>query len=280
MSADAAEPTPRDAYDLAVIGGGNMGAALLGGILAAGTAAVDQVVVVEPVAERRTELVAMFPGIAVAAAVPGCRNAIVAVKPNDVAAVAAAAVAAGARRLLSIAAGVTITTIETATATITSDSVVVLRAMPNTPALVGQGVTGVAPGSHATAEDVGWARSLLEGVGLVVTVSESQLDAVTGLTGSGPAYVFLIAEALADAGVAVGLTRAASEAMVAQLLVGSAHLLRERGDAAGLRAMVTSPAGTTAAGVQMLEQRAVRAALVDAVRAATDRSVELGRSPS
>ena len=118
----------------------------------------------------------------------------------------------------------------------------------------------------------------MAGVGLVVRVAEAQLDAVTGLTGSGPAYIFLVAEALMDAGVAAGLPRATVEQMVAQLLVGSSKLLAERGDPANLRAMVTSPGGTTAAGVSVLEDRAVRAALISAVQAATDRSRELGQS--
>jgi pyrroline-5-carboxylate reductase len=149
--------------------------------------------------------------------------------------------------------------------------------MPNTPALVGEGVAAIAGGAGATDADLDWAEAILSGVGLVVRVSESQLDAVTGLTGSGPAYVFLVAEALMDAGVAAGLPRATAEQMVAQLLVGSSKLLAERGDPSALRAMVTSPGGTTAAGVGVLEERAVRAALIGAVRAATDRSRELGR---
>jgi pyrroline-5-carboxylate reductase len=183
-------------------------------------------------------------------------------------------VAAGAGRVLSIAAGVTIDTIEAAA----GDGVAVLRTMPNTPALIGEGVSGLAGGTAASAADVDWAEQILSSIGVVVRVSEPQLDAVTGLTGSGPAYVFLIAEALIDAGVLAGLPRASVETMVAQLLVGSARLLAERGDAAGLRAMVTSPGGTTAAGLRVLESRAVRSALIDAVVAASDRSRQLGSS--
>jgi pyrroline-5-carboxylate reductase len=181
-------------------------------------------------------------------------------------------VAAGARRLLSIAAGVTIATIESAA----GPGVAVLRTMPNTPALVGEGVSALAGGGAATDADLDWAEQILAGVGVVVRVAERQLDAVTGLTGSGPAYVFLIAEALIDAGVLAGLPRPGVETMVAQLLVGSAKLLAERGDPAGLRAMVTSPGGTTAAGLRVLEERATRSALIDAVMAATERSRQLG----
>lgn len=260
------------AYELVVIGGGNMGAALLAGMLASGVVPADEVAVVEPQAARRHELVELFPGVAVDETIPPCRAAVVAVKPPDVPGVVTGAVAAGAARVLSIAAGVTTATLRAAA----GDGVAVVRSMPNTPALVGEGVTAIAGGPGTTDDDLAWAERILDGVGLVVRVSESQLDAVTGLTGSGPAYVFLVAEALMDAGVAAGLPRAASEQMVAQLLVGSARLLAERGDPAALRAMVTSPGGTTAAGVGVLEERAVRAALIGAVRAATERSRELG----
>ena len=148
--------------------------------------------------------------------------------------------------------------------------------MPNTPALVGEGVSALAAAPGTPAADLDWAEGILTGVGLVVRVDEAHLDAVTGLTGSGPAYVFLVAEALVDGGVLAGLPRALVEPMVAQLLTGSAKLLAERGDAAGLRAMVTSPGGTTAAGLRVLEEHAVRSALIEAVQAATARSRELG----
>jgi pyrroline-5-carboxylate reductase len=260
------------AYELVVIGGGNMGAALLGGMLSSGVVADADVAVVEPVASRRAQLVEMFPGVAVVAEVPPCAAAVVAVKPPDVPPVVTAAAAAGARRVLSVAAGVTTATLRAAA----GDGVAVVRTMPNTPALVGEGVSAIAGADGTTEADLAWAERILAGVGLVVRVSESQLDAVTGLTGSGPAYVFLVAEALVDAGVSAGLPRVAAEQMVTQLLVGSAKLLAERGDPAALRAMVTSPGGTTAAGLGVLEERAVRAALIGAVRAATERSRELG----
>jgi pyrroline-5-carboxylate reductase len=156
--------------------------------------------------------------------------------------------------------------------------VAVVRTMPNTPALVGEGLSAMAGGRAATEADLDWAQAILFGVGQVVRVDESDLDAVTGLTGSGPAYLFLVAEALIEAGVRAGLRHATVEAMIAQLMVGSAKLLAERGDPAALRVMVTSPGGTTAAGLAVLEQRATRAAFLDAVAAATARSRELGTS--
>jgi pyrroline-5-carboxylate reductase len=137
-------------------------------------------------------------------------------------------------------------------------------------------VSALAAGQHASPDDLDWAEKILAGVGLVVRLEEHHIDAVTGLTGSGPAYVFLAAEALIEAGVTAGIPRETVEPMVTQLLVGSSKLLAERGDPAALRAMVTSPGGTTAAGLRVLEERATRGALIDAVLAATARSRELG----
>jgi pyrroline-5-carboxylate reductase len=260
-------------HELVIVGGGNMGAALLGGLLSSGTITSGSVAVVEVDAERRAQLASQFPGVALAERVPLCEAAVLAVKPADIAGVAAQASEAGARRLLSIAAGVTIASIEAAT----GRPVAVMRAMPNTPALVGEAMSAIAGGTHAAEDDLAWGEQILAGVGSVVRVDERQLDAVTGLTGSGPAYVFLIAEALTEAGIAAGLPAGDVERMVAQLLVGSSKLLAERGDAAALRRMVTSPNGTTAAGVAVLEARHTRQALAAAVQAATQRSEELGR---
>ena len=155
----------------------------------------------------------------------------------------------------------------------------VVRAMPNTPALVGAGVAAIAPGRASGPAELDWAESILGSVGRVVRVSEAQLDAVTGLSGSGPAYVFLVTEALVEAGVLVGLARPVAEVLATQTVAGAGRLLVESGrSAADLRADVTSPGGTTAAGLRALEDRAVRAAFLDAVAAATARSAELGRS--
>jgi pyrroline-5-carboxylate reductase len=241
-------------------------------LLAAEGAVPTSFAVAEALPARRAELADLFPGVPIDASVPPCAAAVIAVKPGDVPAAVRAAVAAGARRVLSIAAGVSIASIEA----VAGDGVRVVRAMPNTPALVRQGASAIAAGSSATDDDLAWAESVLGAVGTVARVSEPHLDAVTALTGSGPAYVFLVAEALIDAGVAAGLPRALAADLTTQLLTGSAALLAPRGDPAALRAMVTSPAGTTAAGVHVLELRAVRAAFIDAVLAATARSRELG----
>lgn len=257
---------------LVVVGGGRMGEALLGGLLAAGWQAGD-LAVVEPVAARRHELAKAFDGVAVSAEPVPADAAVVAVKPGDVAAATTAAVGAGARRILSIAAGVTVARLEAAA----GDGVAVIRAMPNTPALVGAGAAAIAAGSAAGEDDLRWAEEVLGAVGTVVRVPEPLLDAVTGLSGSGPAYVFLVAEALIDAGVLVGLPRPTAVALVQQTLLGSAQLLAAGSEGPeALRAAVTSPGGTTAAGIRELERHGLRAALLDAVAAATARSKELG----
>lgn len=249
-----------------------MGEALVGGILSSGWATPDEVSIVEVSPERRSQLASTFGGVAVVDAPGPAEGTIVAVKPADIASVTSSVVAAGGGRILSIAAGVTLAQLEAAAGA----GVAVVRAMPNTPALVGAGASAIAGGSSATDDDLAWAESLLGSVGVVVRVTEKQLDAVTGLSGSGPAYVFLVAEAMIDAGVVAGLPRDLAVTLATQTLLGSARLLAE-GDAspADLRAAVTSPGGTTAAGVRELERAAVRGAIVDAVMAARDRATEL-----
>jgi pyrroline-5-carboxylate reductase len=180
--------------------------------------------------------------------------------------------AAGARRVLSIAAGVRLSTLEAAV----DPGVAVVRAMPNTPALVRLGASAITGGAAADDDDLRWAESILRAVGTVEQISESELDVFTGFAGSGPAYVFFIAEALTDAAVGEGLDRSTAERVVRQLLLGSATLLDREGDPTRLREEVTSPGGTTAAGLAVLVDRDVRGAVAEAVQAATSRSRELG----
>ena len=257
---------------LQIVGGGRMGEALLGGLLAAGHPA-DALAVAEVSAARREQLEASYGGVTVVERPLAAPDALLAVKPGDVAAAAAAVAEEGAERALSVAAGVTTRAIEEAS----GGRLRVVRAMPNTPALIGAGAAAISAGARAGEEDMAWAESVLGAVGVVVRVPEQDLDAVTGVSGSGPAYVFLVAEALADAGVLNGLPRDVAETLAFQTLAGAARLLAE-GDAgpADLRAAVTSPGGTTAAGLAELERHGVRAALLDAVTAATRRARELG----
>jgi len=261
---------------LQLVGGGRMGEALLTGLMVGGWAPDAEFGVVEKIEERRQELAAYFPEVRITSEPEKADGAVIAVKPGDVDDACAAVAAAGCERVLSIAAGVTIAQLEAAL----GGEIPVIRAMPNTPATVRAGAAAIAPGTYADEEDLEWAASILRAVGVVVVVPEKLLDAVTGLSGSGPAYVFLVAEALIDAGVLAGLPRETSKALATQTLLGAARLLDESGeDAEALRAAVTSPGGTTAAGLRVLEQRAVRAALLDAVMAATERSRQLGEPP-
>jgi len=258
---------------LAVYGGGRMGEALMAGLLAAKWAEPDELCVVELLAARRDELEKAHAGVQVRADGVRADGAVVAVKPGDVEAACRAIGAAGADRVLSIAAGVPLARLEAWL----GRGVPVVRAMPNTPALVGAGAAAIAGGASATDDDLAWAEVVLSAVGTVHRVAEGLLDAVTGLSGSGPAYVFLVAEALIDAGVLAGLPRPVSQALATQTLLGAARLLAESGDGAeALRAAVTSPGGTTAAGLRALEARGVRSAFIEAVQAATDRSRQLG----
>lgn len=258
--------------ELEVVGGGKMGEALLGGLLAAGWAEPADLAVVEPDGARRAELTARFEGVTVTAEPIAADGAVLAVKPHHVTAVAAQLGALGVGRLLSIAAGVRLAAIEA----VVPAGTAVVRAMPNTPSLVGRGAAAIASGSAAGDADLAWAEGILSAVGTVVRVDEVQLDAVTGLSGSGPAYVFLVAEALIDAGVQAGLAHPLATDLVVQTLLGSAELLAAGTAPAELRAAVTSPGGTTAAGLRALESAAVRAAFAEAVAAATARSRELG----
>lgn len=263
---------------LALLGGGRMGEALAIGLVDAGWDP-QTIVIAEVDADRRHAVEARLPGVRVvpspAWAATDADVVVVAVKPTDV--VDALSSCADAVRddalVLSIAAGITIDAIEAAL-----PGRPVVRAMPNTGALVGKGAAAIAAGAHADDVHLDVAERVLGAVGLVVRVKESQLDAVTGLSGSGPAYVFLVAEAMVEAGVLVGLTRETSTALVGQTLSGAAALL-EDGDEGpeALRAAVTSPGGTTAAGLRALEAHGVRAAFLEAVEAATRRSEQLGR---
>jgi len=263
---------------LVILGGGRMGEALLLGLLRGGTDP-ESLSIVEMFAPRRDELAGH--GVTVAASLDelgsGASDAavVIAVKPADVAGACAAIRVFGATRVLSIAAGVTTVRLQDGL----GSGVAVVRAMPNTAALVGSGVAAIAAGASAGPVDLAWAARILETVGTVEVVDEALLDAVTGLTGSGPAYLFLVAEALIDAGQAMGIDRPMAEKMVTQLFVGSAALLASgTGTAQELRAQVTSPNGTTAAGIEVLANSEVPQRFVEAVEAATRRSRELAAS--
>ena len=259
---------------LQLIGGGKMGEALLVGLVTNGWAAPSDLHIVEPDPARQEAVTAAVPGVSVSSRPVGGTDAVIAVKPDVVADVLPTLASAGVNRVLSIAAGVRTGAIEAGLPAGTP----VVRAMPNTPALVGKGAAAIAPGSAASPEDLDWARRILEAVGTVAVVSEADLDAVTGLSGSGPAYLFRLAEALRAAGTAQGLDSATADALTRQTLLGAATLLAESGEDPGrLRENVTSPGGTTAAGLAVLDDADFMGLIDRVVDAATKRSRELGQ---
>jgi len=264
---------------IAFLGAGNMAEAMIRGLLRGSHFAPEQITASGPREERMTELRERF-GIrtttdnreAVAADI-----VVLSIKPQILSRVLAEV--GGAIRpdalVISIAAGVPISAIESRL----SSGARVIRAMPNTPALVDAAATAIAGGEHASESDMEDARKIFDSIGITVTLDESLLDAVTGLSGSGPAYVFLILEALSDAGVKVGLSRRTSQLLAAQTLLGSAKLLLETNEHPGkLKDMVTSPGGTAITGLHTLENGGVRTTLINAVEAATKRSKELGEA--
>lgn len=261
-----------------LIGAGNMAGALVRGLLASGTLAKEQLRVSDVRRERLEEL-AKAHGIVTTLdnreLVAWANLIVLSVKPQVMDRVLDD-VGASIRPdtlVVSIAAGVPIRSIESRLHT----GVRVVRAMPNTASIVLAGATGIAPGVHATEEDVAVAKTLFDATGRSVVLDESLIDAVTGLSGSGPAYVMLMIEALADGGVKVGLHRDTAMLLAAQTVYGSAKLLLETGEHPGrLKDMVTSPGGTAIAGLHTLEAGGLRRTLMDAVENATQRATELG----
>lgn len=260
------------------VGGGNMAEALVRGLIGAKVKSPEQIVVSD-VKDERLAHFAKTHGVVTTtdnhALVKDVDVVVLSVKPQVVDKVLGA-LSSDIRPdqlVISVAAGVPIAAMEARLPAATR----VVRTMPNTPATALAGATAIAAGSHATSADVATARALFEATGRVVVLDESLLDAVTGLSGSGPAYVMLIIEALADGGVKVGLHRDTALLLAAQTVYGSAKLLLETGEHPGrLKDMVTSPGGTAIAGLHTLESGALRKTLIDAVEAATKRSIELG----
>ena len=262
---------------VAILGAGVMGETLLSGLLRSGWRNGD-LLITDRRPERRTELVERYGVDAVTneAAAARADTLVLVVKPQDMAALLAEIEphVTADRLVVSLAAGVTTAAIEDRLV----DGVAVVRVMPNTAALVDEGMAAVAGGTHATDEQVEIAASFLRSTGRVLRVPESQLDAVTAISGSGPAYIFFVVEAMIEAGVHLGLPRTTATELVVQTLVGSAKLLRETGQhPVVLREQVTSPAGTTAAAVRELEAHRVRAAFLTAMEAARDRSRALAQ---
>jgi pyrroline-5-carboxylate reductase len=262
------------------LGGGNMAEALIRGLVKGAHIEADRVWASGPRPERLAQLTDTY---GIRATVDNRELAresqilVLSVKPQIMDRVLleiSDAVRPGAL-VISLAAGVPTAAIERRL----PPSARVVRAMPNTPAVVGAGATAIARGAHAEPADLDQAKFVFDAVGITVVLEESQLDAVTGLSGSGPAYIFLILEALADAGVKVGLSRRTAQKLAAQTVMGSAKLLLDTdGHPGQLKDMVTSPGGTAIVGLHTLEEGGLRTTLINAVEAATLRSRELGRS--
>ena len=264
---------------IAFIGGGNMAEALLAGLLRKGVAAAEHLTVSDPDGHRRELLAERF-GVAVHAdnrtAAHGAELVVFCVEPQVLDAVLDEVVSSLQSRplVISVAAGYPISRLQAHLETATR----LVRAMPNTPSTIGEGVTAVSLAPGLSSEDQDRTRCLFESVGKVVVVEERLMDAVTGLSGSGPAYVFAMIEALADGGVLMGLPRATAQVLAAQTVAGAARMVLDQGtQPAVLKDRVASPGGTTIAGLSRLEQGRLRATLMSAVTAAAQRSQELGQ---
>lgn len=268
-----------DATSITFIGGGNMAAALISGLIEAGTDP-QKITVAEPAPERRAWLEKTHGVLAYASNHAACQDAqavVVAVKPGVVATVLqeAAPALAPETLVISIAAGVSLASLQVA---LPKDQPVI-RVMPNTPALVRAGISALYPASSVGLQALELGKSILGAAGEVVVLEkESQMDAVTALSGSGPAYVYQMAEALSDGGVACGLPRPLATRLAVETLLGAATLMKASDLHPGaLKDQVTSPGGTTIAGVAALEENGMRSALIKAVQAACERSIELGK---
>jgi pyrroline-5-carboxylate reductase len=260
---------------IAVIGAGKMGEALVSGLLKASASPAD-LLITERYEDRARELSDRYGVRAVsnAEAASQARTLILAVKPQDMDELLTelAKVISPGHLIVTIAAGITTSAIERRL----PEGIAVVRVMPNTPAVVGEAMSAVAAGAHASVADLEHVEELFRSVGKVVRLPESQLDAVTALSGSGPAYVFYLVEAMTDAGILLGLPRTIAHDLIVQTVYGSALMLRDSGEhPVTLREAVTSPAGTTIAAIRELENHAVRAAFLSALEAARDRSREL-----
>jgi pyrroline-5-carboxylate reductase len=264
------------------IGGGNMAEALIKGLVSASFIEGKNILVSEPSEPKRDALHTAYK-IKVTAdnheLTKKCDIIILAVKPQILSEVLGdiRSLVNRDKLVISVAAGVPIAIMDRDLRGDTNNKFSIVRTMPNTPALVQEGVTAIASGEHVTKVDVKTAHRIFEAVGRTVDVEEGHLDAVTGLSGSGPAYIFMLIEALSDAGVKMGLSREVANALTIQTVLGSAKLARESGKHPGeLKDMVTSPAGTTIAGLHALEEGGLRTTMMNAVEDATLRSRELG----
>ncbi|MGN6136280.1 MAG: pyrroline-5-carboxylate reductase [Aureliella sp.] len=265
-------------HELAFIGGGQMATALAAGALASGLFEESALVFAEPLAAQRDKLAERFAKARLVAsaaeALPLAKRIVLSVKPQVLPAVCQSLREADASRhlVISIAAGFSLASLQSLLGTER-----IVRVMPNTPAQVNAGAAGISASTGASEEDIRFVEQLMSAVGMSVRVPDALMHAVTGLSGSGPAYVYLMIDALSDGGVAQGLPRDVATRLAAQTVLGAAQMVLQTGNHPGqLRDQVTSPGGTTIAGLRSLEQAAVRSGFIEAVAAAANRSRELG----
>ena len=267
---------------LGFIGGGNMTEALLKGLLASSSVGPKDILVSDLLSDRLEYLNKEYKVKITDDSrklVQKSDILILAIKPQVVGKVleSFSDIVDNHKVIISVAAGISINFIEDILNREGKNKISVIRTMPNTPALVQEGVTAICGGGHSSKLDIKIAHHIFKAIGQTVAIEETHMDAVTGLSGSGPAYIFMIIEALSDAGVKVGLSREVSNILTIQTILGSAKLARDGGKHPGeLKDMVTSPGGTTISGLHMLEEGGVRTALMNAVERATQRSRELG----
>jgi pyrroline-5-carboxylate reductase len=266
-----------DSRRIAILGTGQIGEALVKGLLASGWRAPEEIAASARRPERAVELRDLY-GVAATLsnpeAISGAALVVISVKPQDIEVLLGeiGGLLTTEQTVLSIAAAIPTSLIES----LVSARVPIVRAMPNTPAMVHEGIAGLCAGAHAGDEHLQLAEDVLSHLGAVVRVAEPYMDAVTAVSGSGPAYFALLAEAMIEAGILLGLAREISTQLVVQTMLGTAKQLRdERMHPVELREMVTSPGGTTIAAIRELEQAGVRAAFLNAIQAAMDRSREL-----
>lgn len=263
--------------EVGFLGGGQMALALAGGAIAEGVFSEAQIGFVEPNATQREKLALKFPAATIeaeaAALLPSCPRIILAVKPHILKAIGPqiAKLLTGQPLVVSIVSGITLPDLAKLL-----DLERIIRVMPNTPALVGAGASAFSAAPNAAKEDIQWVETLLDAVGICKCVPDQLMHAVTGLSGSGPAYAYMMIEALSDGGVAMGLPRDTALQLAAQTMLGAAQMVLQTGTHPGvLKDQVTSPGGTTIAAVRKLEQAGMRSAVIEAVVASAERSQEL-----
>lgn len=266
-------------YDVIIVGGGRMGSAVALGLLAAPVSPVGSIGVIQHGAAKAADLAKVLAPIGVHESldidmIGSDTGVVLCVKPDYAESVCRHLSSMGVTRLLSVVAGLTTARLEAAF----TMPVAVIRSMPNTPVVIRQGVSALSGGANCTKADLDWAESILAALGTVVRLPESKMDAVAALSGAMPAYLYLVVESLIEAGVHQGLPRDVSTRLVVDTFAGSGSLLKSSElSPEQLRHQVTSPGGLTAAGLRMLEGRAVRGAFLEAVAAAAERSRQLGR---